>query len=544
MSLLADPFPNKRLAGYRILGRLGQGAMADVYDAEDSTGHPVALKVFRASGGMSSTMLERFRREAEATKKLRRHPYILTVYATGHDGEYHYIAMERVEHSRSLERLVDQRPPVQKVLQIVIKIASALQYAHEHQIIHRDVKPSNILLDEFDEPMLADFGVAELTDWPSLTLSGTLTGTPMYMAPEQARGEEVTPASDVYSLAVVLFETLTGRVPYELPDPPSTGTILDAVKHQPPLPPRKLDRRISKDLSYVLLRALRKNPAERYHSAREFSHDLESILEGRPVTGRWISPWTAIGFWFLRNRRRLAITALLLMLLGAGLLAVRDRLRESMHRELIFKAVKTSVDLKRAQESTVHRTEPEMRAARRAMRAGRWQEARELLQTSVFINQELGLQQPLAEARLELARTEMMLHNSLRALDLYRDIWNNEAVYTPIRQIAAFESVLLLLLDQRDTEAAHLTETMENLHVGPYPQLMQIAIGGPLPENWLRLREEWQTRLRWNAVLAEIVRERRLTPRPQLQRRLDELQREAGTSEWPLPMAPYLRGRL
>jgi len=537
-------FPSE-LGGYRITGRLGQGAMADVYDAEDSTGHTLALKVFRSGGGMSYTMLERFRREAEATKKLRRHPYILTVYATGQEGDYHYIAMERVDNSRSMEVLIRKRPPVAQVLKIVIKIASALQYAHEHQIIHRDVKPSNLLLDEFDEPLLADFGVAELMDWPSLTLSGTLTGTPMYMSPEQARSEEVTPASDVYSLAVVLYETLTGVVPYELPDPPSTSTILDAVKNQAPLPPRKRDKRISKNLNYVILRALRKNPAERYASAREFSHDLEAVLEGRPVTARWISPWTAAGYWFTRHKTAVFAFATALVFSAAAGMTVQDRLRESANRELLFKAVKTSVELKRAMESTSNRTEPEMRSARRAMRAARWLEARDLLQTSVNVNQEFGLVQAMTEAQLELARTETMLHNSLRALDVYRSIWNRGDVPVSLRQIAAFEGSLLLLLDQRHAEVRELSARMESLHSGPYPLLMRLALNEPLPAEWDKLRAEWQNRLRWSAVLAEVVRDRHTAERAGLHRRLDELQREGDTTnDWPLPLASYLRGRL
>lgn len=544
MNDIPSSFPSE-LGGYRITGRLGQGAMADVYDAEDSTGHALALKVFRSGGGMSYTMLERFRREAEATKKLRRHPYILTVYATGQEGDYHYIAMERVENSRSLEGTIKKRPPIQEVLPVFIKIAAALQYAHEHQIIHRDVKPSNILLDDFGEPMLADFGVAELMDWPSLTLSGTLTGTPMYMSPEQARGEEVTPASDVYSLAVVLYETLTGVVPYELPDPPSTASILDAVKNQTPLPPRKRDKRISKDLNYVIQRAMRKTPGERYSSAREFSHDLEAVLEGRPVTARWISPWTLAGYWLARHKTALMGLVALLMFTAAAGMSVQDRLRESANRELIFKAVKTSVDLKRARESTVNRTEPEMRSARRAMRNGRWLEARDLLQTSVNVNQELGLIQAMTEAQVELARTEMMLHNSLRAVDVYQSIWNREDAPVPLRQIAAFEGGLLLLLDQRVQEVQDLRSRMESLHSGPYPMLLRLALQEPLPAEWQTLRADWQSRLRWNAALAEVVRDRHHEDRVSLHRRLEALQREGESPmDWPLPMAAYLRGRL
>ncbi len=544
MSSPSHTLPTDILGGYRILGRLGQGAMADVYDAEDSTGHSVALKVFRAGGGMSYTMLERFRREAEATKKLRRHPYILTVYATGNEGEYHYIAMERVDDSRSLEALIGKDAPVNLLVNIAIKIASALEYAHEHQIIHRDVKPSNILLDEFNEPMLADFGVAELMDWPTLTLSGTLTGTPMYMSPEQARGEEVSPASDVYSLAVVLYEALTGRIPYEIPENPSTPTILDAVKRLPPLHPRKADARISRDLAYVLLRALKKDPAERYGSAREFGHDLECVLEGKPVAGRWVSPWTAARFWAIRNRTRLFAAVTLLVFFGVVAAAVRENFQQSQQQLLIFRAIKTSLEVREA-IATKNISEPAVRSARSAMRAGRWLEARDLLQYAVSINRDLNLTVPLTDSQLELARAEMMLHNSLRALELYREVWAREDAELLMRQIAAFEGGLLLILDGRVSEARALHTAMEALQSGPYPQMFSVALGGPFPEQWAVHREEWQSRLRAKALIAEVIRQRGNQERALLVRRLDEIIRESGSPlEWPLPMAAYLKGRL
>lgn len=544
MSGGASSLPSEILGGYRIRGRLGQGAMADVYDAEDSTGHAVALKVFRSGGGMSYTMLERFRREAEATKKLRRHPYILTVYATGNEGEYHYIAMERVEDSRSLEALVGKRAPVELLLNIGVKIAAALQYAHEHQIIHRDVKPSNILLDEFDEPMLADFGVAELMDWPSLTLSGTLTGTPMYMSPEQARGEEVSPASDVYSLAVVLYEVLTGRMPYELPDNPSTPVILDAVKRLPPMHPRKADGRISRDLAYVLLRALKKDPAERYATAREFGHDLECVLEGKPVAGRWVSPWTSARFWAIRNRNALFGVLTLLVFSGVVAAAVQENLQHSRQQVLIFRAVKTSLEVKEAMMSR-NISEPAVRSARSAMRAGRWLEARDLLQYAVSISRDLQMVGALTQSQLELARAEMMLHNSLRAVELYREVWNREGAEVLLRQIAAFEGGILLLLDGQVGEVEEVWMRMDGLQGGPYPQMLAVAMNRPFPEGWEAYRNEWQSRLRAKAGIAEVIRARQTEERGVLLRRLDELIREGGDAmDWPLPMAAYLKGRL
>jgi serine/threonine protein kinase len=533
------------LGGYQVVGRLGRGAMADVYDAVDSTGHEVALKVFKAGGGMSYTMLERFRREAEATKILRRHPYILTVYASGHQGEYHYIAMEKVVDSRSLDSFIHKRPPREQLIQIALKLAEALQYSHDHQIIHRDVKPSNVLLDEFNEPMLTDFGVAELTDWPSLTLSGALTGTPMYMAPEQARSELAIPASDVYSLGVVLYEALLGQLPYELDEAASTSAILDAVKHQNPRPPRQIDKTISKDLSYVLLKSLRKSPSERYGGAREFSADLQAVLDHKPITGRWVSPWTRSRFWLRRHRTALAGLLSVGLLTLSGWIYLRDQLREQAYRELILKAREVSKDYQ-LDWLTFNRGEPEMKSARRAMQMGRWIEARDMLQTAVDLNRGLDQTLPLAESRLQLARVEIMLHNSLRALDLYRQIWANPQVSDILRQIAGFEGILLLLLDDDASGANVVLLELADTGEGPYYLLARDAAALPRPEGWEEQVGSLQLRQRQSAVLADVIRNHMQTPRERSVAQLDSLilSSETRSFDWPLPFADYIRGRL
>lgn len=536
----------RNLGGYQIVGRLGRGAMADVYDAVDSTGHEVALKVFKAGGGMSYTMLERFRREAEATKILRRHPYILTVYASGHEGDYHYIAMEKVADSRSLESYLHSRPGQREILTIISKLAEALQYAHDNQIIHRDVKPSNVLLDEFNEPMLTDFGVAELTDWPSLTLSGALTGTPLYMSPEQARSEEATPASDVYSLGVVLYEALTGRLPYELPEAASTSSILEAVKHQQPKAPRQLDKTISKDLSYIVMKALRKSPNERYGTAREFAGDLQLVMDGKPVAGRWVSPWTRGRYWVQRHRTALAGLGTFFLLGSSGWLMFRDQMQAQAYRELMLKAREVSKDYQLAW-LTDNRGDPEMKSGLRAMQRGRWIEARDMLQRAVDINEGQQQQLPLAESRLELARVEIMLHNSLRALDLYRLIWEDEGLPANRRQLAGFEAVLVLLLDEKVTEAESILSRLESGGGGPYLLLIRDVLGDPRPEDWETLTQDWQLRLQRSQVLAEVIRSRGERSREERMLMLDGLlAARSGEDrfEWPLPFAEYVRGRL
>ncbi|MGA0333374.1 MAG: protein kinase domain-containing protein [Kiritimatiellia bacterium] len=543
---MSSDIDGKNLGGYQIVGRLGRGAMADVYDAVDSTGHKVALKVFKAGGGLSYTMLERFRREAEATKILRRHPYILTVYASGHEGDYHYIAMERVADSRSLDSYVASHPPREDLLKIIVKVAEALQYSHDHQIIHRDVKPANVLLDEFNEPMLTDFGVAELTYWPSLTLSGALTGTPLYMAPEQARSEEASPASDVYSLGVVLFESLTGRMPYDLEEAASTSSILEAVKNQVPKSPRQLDKSISKDLNYVVMKALRKSPAERYSSAREFAGDLQLVLEGKPLAGRWVSPWTRGRFWIRRHRTALAGVGSFVLLGSSGWIVLREQMREQTYRELMLKAREVSKDYQ-LDWLTENRGDPEMKAARAAMQLGRWIEARDMFQRAVDINESQDQLIPLAESRLELARAELMLHNSRRALELYRMIWENPELPPIRRQLAGFEGVLLLLLDERRPEANEVLNLLEQTPEGPYLLLIRDATGLPRPEAWESSVASWPLRLQRSQVLAEVIRNRGQRETSDLQLGLTRLYSDQIGEDrynWPLPFAEYVRGRL
>jgi serine/threonine protein kinase len=540
-----DPVDILNLGGYQVVGRLGRGAMADVYDAVDATGHEVALKVFKAGGGMSYTMLERFRREAEATKILRRHPYILTVYASGHEGDYHYIAMEKVPDSRSLDSFMHRNPPREEILKIGIKIAEALQYSHDHQIIHRDVKPSNVLLDEFHEPMLTDFGVAELTDWPSLTLSGALTGTPMYMAPEQARSEAASPASDVYSLAVVLYEALLHRLPYELPEAASTPVILDAVKFQEPKPPRTVDKTISRDLNYVLLHALRKSPDERYRSAREFAYDLQLVLDGKPLAARWVSPWTRARYFLRRHRTALSGISAFMLLGLVGVYRFREVLSEEASEQLILLARDVSKGVELARQSTTNRTEPEMKAAARFMEAGRWIEARDLLQTAMRINENLELPEPLAEARLELARVEVVLQNSHRGLELYRQVRSDARVSAALRQVAGLEEIQLLLVDGQTAAGREVQSSLLGTPPGPVPELMALALGDEEPGDLDAQAESWRPELQQHLVLARLVRDRDRLSSKDLAERLREMVEAADSPRrWPVPLAMYLQGRL
>jgi hypothetical protein len=536
-----------RVGEYTVIGELGHGSMATVYLVRDRTGHELALKLFKESAGVSSTMLERFRREAEATKKLRRHPHILTVYATGQEGRVHYIAMEKVQGSTTFQDMVERETPNQRrILSVGVKIASALQYAHEHNIVHRDVKPSNIMMDEFGEPLLADFGVAELVDWPSCTVSGALTGTPMYMSPEQARAERVGPASDIYSLAVVLYEALTGSLPYDLPGTPNTGSVLEAVKTQKPIPPRRHNRHLSRDLEFVLLKALAKDPRERHADMKAFAADLASVADGRPVNARLLSPlyWTQ---HFLR-RNRLLLSILLVGATAAVSAVAFYRGQVSFYEQArtIDLAMRRSVELRLdllvsrpAPSTVITRAWSDIRAARQLMIEERWAEAWEGLNTAADLADAYLDRRTSLIARLEAARCAWVLDQPEEALRLYGLVREGEAASPAAAAMAAFESAALLTL--RQAEGGEEPVVLESYPVpgeGPFPSFTRCLLRGMSPATLLQMVQQFPERFQNDALFAIALRELRDGNRDrylEALRRCRKLSKPA--SEWPSPLA-------
>jgi serine/threonine protein kinase len=264
------------LGQYRIVEPLGRGGMATVFKAlQPSLGRHVAVKVLPPYYAHEPGFAQRFTREARAVAQLE-HPHILPVYDFGQQGDYSYIVLKYVP-AGTLKDRIDAGPlALAQATDIVCQIAEALDYAHQRGIIHRDVKPSNVLMDQGRWCLLTDFGLARMVEGSTqLTASGVGVGTPDYMAPEQGQGRTVDRRADIYSLGVVLFEMLTGQVPYNAETPMAV-----VLKHiTDPLPmPRSLDPTIPESVEGVILKALAKEPDDRYAAAGEMAAALRDAL--------------------------------------------------------------------------------------------------------------------------------------------------------------------------------------------------------------------------------------------------------------------------
>jgi eukaryotic-like serine/threonine-protein kinase len=276
---------------YRIQRKLGAGGMADVYLAEDQElGRRVAIKILNSRHGNDDQFIERFRREAKNAAALN-HQNIVSIYDRGEAEDTYYIAMEYLD-GRTLKELIVGRgaAPINVAIEYARQILLALRFAHRHGIVHRDIKPHNVLVDGEGRVKVTDFGIAR-AGTSQMTETGSIVGTAQYLSPEQARGGEVDPRSDLYSLGVVLYELLTGKTPFDGETP-----VEIAMKHlsNTPQPPSKLRPDVPPELDMVVLRALAKNPNDRYQSAEEMEGDLDRVARGARVAATTVDTATQV----------------------------------------------------------------------------------------------------------------------------------------------------------------------------------------------------------------------------------------------------------
>ncbi len=286
----ARPPVAPKIKGYEILGVLGEAAQGRVWRAKQlSTHRQVALKVPRGDLLRSRKAMARFAREIELAARLN-HPNIARIYDSGLCEGLYYYAMELIE-GVSLDEYVRQHDlSVRQTMELMLMVCEAIQHAHQNGVIHRDLKPSNILVAQDGRPRVVDFGLARTvlggSTFQTLSTDGEVTGTPAYMSPEQAAGHQgqLDTRTDIYSLGVVLYELLTGDFPYDVTT--STLQTLENIRASEPIRPSKFVRHLDRDIQAIVLKALAKEPDDRYQSAAEMVSDIRNWLDGLPIRAR------------------------------------------------------------------------------------------------------------------------------------------------------------------------------------------------------------------------------------------------------------------
>jgi eukaryotic-like serine/threonine-protein kinase len=284
--LQPDTLLNNR---YRLVERIGEGGMAAVYRAVDTRlGRNVAVKVLHPEYARDQPFLQRFQQEAEFAASLGAHPNIVAIYDIGQDDALHYIVMELVE-GRDLKDIIRERAPLEvpEAFSIGAQVASALDFAHKRGLIHRDIKPQNIMVTDAGIAKVTDFGIARSLSASQLTRTGMVIGTAHYFSPEQAQGMPAAPPSDIYSLGIVVYEMITGHLPFDADSP--IAVAMQHLHSEPP-PPWDYNPALSTRAGAAVLRALEKDPERRYRDAAEFASALSEAAAAGTGGTTTVSP--------------------------------------------------------------------------------------------------------------------------------------------------------------------------------------------------------------------------------------------------------------
>jgi eukaryotic-like serine/threonine-protein kinase len=316
--------PQKGFGDFEFLTKGKEGGMGVVFRARQiSLNRIVGLKMIRAGNLATDRDVQRFQTEAEAAASLD-HPHIVPIYEVGEHEGRHYFTMKWVEGHSLAEALSQSRLPAghAAISKLMAKIAMAIQHAHERGVLHRDLKPGNILIDKNGEPHVTDFGLAKrLESHPELTASGAIMGTPSYMSPEQAEGKnrQLTTASDIFSLGSILYQLLTGQTPFR---GETAFKIIRVVIEEEPARPSTINRKIDPDLETICLKCLEKDPQRRYASASGLATDLENWLAGKPIQARRVNEWERMWKWVRRHPAISSLSTAIVLTIVIGLLGM------------------------------------------------------------------------------------------------------------------------------------------------------------------------------------------------------------------------------
>ncbi|MDP3980198.1 MAG: HEAT repeat domain-containing protein [Chlamydiota bacterium] len=330
----------KYIGNYEIIRQVGKGAMGVVYESvQEGLHRKVAIKVLPHHLAQDRTYVRRFKNEAEAAAKIR-HPHIATIYDYGEADGQPYIVMEFLE-GETLEDLLQKGAlSNEEGLDIVMKIADGLSYAHENGVIHRDIKSGNIMVGPDCKVSLMDFGLAKMENSTMITIEGTILGTPAYMSPEQARGnpnEKIGKTSDIYSFGILMYEIFTGQLPFQAQN---QLAILKRVLEEEPVAPIRMNPEIPIDLQTIILKAIEKTPARRYATMADLLDDLRRFRSGEPI----LAKPAGVGTKIIRKVKKaksvfiVATVASVLVLLAVGFFMLRQKQIEKHHQRILKEA--------------------------------------------------------------------------------------------------------------------------------------------------------------------------------------------------------------
>ncbi len=472
--------PMGTIGPYRIVEFLGRGGAGIVYSAKDADNAMVAVKVMTATPFMEETEIKRFLREAESAKLLRKHPNIITVYDTGRDGQNYYIVMELVPGGKTLDGLVGKNLSVKEILDYVIPVAHAIAYAHKEGILHRDLKPENVLINEFNQPLLADFGLAKSENTPQLTMTGTIMGTPRYMSPEQCGfGDSLTTnQSDIYSFGIMLYELLTGTLPYPITEEMNLPEIFRLIRDHEARPPRKLRREISRNLEAVVLRMIEKEKQLRYRDMSQICADLEACQAGKAVSVRRLSLAERWEKWARRHATQ-AITIAAALAIGGALyyfVIAPNTSGRADAKQLVdvsavagkHKSMRLEEEIEELKHPGMHSGDNESAGMKQLLQGrillsdGHLDEARTNFQSArewAEKNEHAGI---LHESMSSLARIALAKGDNSKAAGMFNELALELGKSTPNGQMALFEAGAAQWLQKNEKEAMQAWQEIED----------------------------------------------------------------------------------